>query len=422
MRQDIDLIVPALLVPILVGIVAMGVSTDSFPVNSVLLQKVKVPCQPGSALPSLTLDQNGNPMISWVDSDKDGYAVLRFSKWQQNHWSPQKEIIRGNTWFVNWADFPTMAVLDDGTLAVHWLDKISSDTYAYGIKIALSRDDGETWTDPIIPHSDRSPSEHGFLSLKSAGDRFHLSWLDGRETLKGKPMTLRSRFLSGDGSMSEEILLDESVCDCCPVDAVVGESGAMTFYRDRDHMEVRDIAWIQQSEDRGLPEVSGLLHNDQWIQPGCPVNGPAVSGNPDRWAALWYTESESMAPDGKGVVLLRNGGASSNVRGSNHSPIRVDEGAPLGRVDICDWDDGDYLICWMEQNGDRAEISVRAWQPGSELTQRWVIAETSAGRKSGFPRIIRIPGTSQALVAYTRFDEENRSYVETVLIDDWLSN
>lgn len=414
MRQGIDLPVLALLLPIAIAVIIGIGSVDQDGDRSVMLKRIEVPCLPGGALPSLTLNQSGNPLISWVDREQDGTAVLKFAEWQGDRWSPPREIVRGKTWFVNWADYPTMAVLEDGTLAVHWLDKISSDTYAYGIKIALSRDGGATWSDPLVPHTDISPAEHGFLSLKPMGDRFHLAWLDGRETLKGKPMTLRSRFLAADGSMSEEILLDDSVCDCCPVDAIVGEEGAVTFYRDRDHMEVRDIAWIQQAKADGKPVSSSLVHEDQWIQPGCPVNGPAVSGDSEDWVAVWYTESESMTAEDRGAVFLRSMESSEGQYGAVQ---RIDSGNPLGRVDVCQGADGQYLVCWLEQAGDKAQVSVRAWEKGSLTSSRWVVAETLPDRISGFPRIVPIPGTSQVLVAYTAFDEGNRSRVETVLLN-----
>ena len=414
MRQGIDLGVSAIGLPMLLVVILWSMDVDPKGSAAVQVGRVEVPCLSGGALPSLTLNHQGNPLISWVDREQDGVAILRFSEWQENGWSPPREIVRGTTWFVNWADYPTMAVLDDGTLAVHWLDKISSETYAYGIKIALSTDGGETWSDPVIPHSDRSPSEHGFLSLKPMGDRFHLAWLDGRETLNGKPMTLRSRYLSADGSMSKEILLDDSVCDCCPVDAVVGEQGAVTFYRDRDHMEVRDIAWIQQEKENGTPVSSSLVHDDQWIQPGCPVNGPAVSGDASRWVSVWYTESSSMTAEDRGAVFLRSMELPEGKYGEVH---RIDAGNPLGRVDVCQSEDGRFLICWLEEVGGRAQVSVRAWQPGSLTESRWVVAETSPGRRSGFPQILSIPGKNQALVAYTTFDEGNQSRVETVLLD-----
>ena len=418
MRQGIDLLISSLWIPIFVAIIVWSFGADQDEARSVKIQQVEVPCLPGGALPSLTLNHSGIPLISWVDREADGTAVLKFAKWQGNEWSPPREIVRGKTWFVNWADYPTMAVLDDGTLAVHWLDKISSDTYAYGIKISLSRDGGETWSDPVIPHSDRSPSEHGFLSLKSVGERFHLAWLDGRETLKGKPMTLRSRFLSADGTMSDEILLDESVCDCCPVDAVVGKDSVVTFYRDRDHMEVRDIAWIEQGASDGKPVSSSLVHDDQWIQPGCPVNGPAVAGDSGQWVAVWYTESESMTVKDRGAVFLRSMDTAEGRYGKVH---RIDAGNPLGRVEVCQGTDDRFLICWMEEMDGKAEVSVRPWKLGSLTENRWVVAETSAGRKRGFPQIVQIPGTQQALVAYTVFDEGNLSRVETAWLN-WGEN
>ena len=412
MLQGFDSVMPAIWLSLLIWLITGWVTIEPRPVSPQMPESVQVPCEIGAALPSLTIDEKGQPLVSWVDRMSDGTAAIRFSRWGKQGWSAAKEVVRGNTWFVNWADFPTISVLNDGTMAVHWLDKISSDTYAYGIKVSLSGDRGESWSPAIIPHTDRSPSEHGFLSMKSLGDRFHLSWLDGRETLSGKPMTLRSRFLDRSGKLSEEILLDDSVCDCCPVDAVVGKDHALTFYRDRDHMEVRDIAWVRQGVKAGDPESSALLHGDGWVQPGCPVNGPAVAGNPQRWAAAWYTESDLMAPEGNGAVLLRGGGSHSSQAAPVH---RIDAGQPLGRVDLCELPNGDYLISWLEQRGDRAQISLRYWKPGSKPGVRWVVAETSAGRKSGFPKIIPIPGTSQIIVAFTTFDKENRSRVETVL-------
>ncbi|MAJ29487.1 hypothetical protein CBD41_09585 [bacterium TMED181] len=404
----------AIWISLVIWFVSGWITTEPKRVSMRTPVSVQIPCEPGAALPSLTVDEKGQPLISWVDRTSDGVAVIRFSRWENQGWSAPKEVVRGDTWFVNWADFPTMSVLNDGTMAVHWLDKISSDTYAYGIKISLSGDRGESWSPAIIPHTDRSPSEHGFLSMKSLGDRFHLAWLDGRETLNGKPMTLRSRFLDRSGALSEEVLLDDSVCDCCPVDAVVGADQALTFYRDRDYMEVRDIAWIRQGVTDGDPDNAALLHGDGWVQPGCPVNGPAVAGDPQSWAAAWYTESDSMAPEGEGAVLLRGGGLESDSSAPVH---RIDAGKPLGRVDLCELPNGDYLVSWLEQREGRAQVSLRYWKPGSKPGVRWVVAETSAGRKSGFPKIMPIPESSQALVAFTAFDEENRSRVETVLID-----
>ena len=75
----------------------------------------------------------------------------------------------------------------------------------------------------------------------------------------------------------------------------------------------------------------------------------------------------------------------------------------------------------MEEVDGKAEVSVRSWKLGSLTENRWVVAETSAGRKSGFPQIVQIPGTQQALVAFTVFDEGNLSRVETAWLN-WGQN
>ena len=41
--------------------------------------------------------------------------------------------------FVNWADFPSLVVLDGGRLAAHWLQRNGSGTYAYGVRIRNRR-------------------------------------------------------------------------------------------------------------------------------------------------------------------------------------------------------------------------------------------------------------------------------------------
>ena len=56
--------------------------------------------------------------------------------------------------------------------------------YSYDVRVAWSRDAGETWSDPITPHDDGTLTEHGFVSMvPERGDQVSLVWLDGRETV-----------------------------------------------------------------------------------------------------------------------------------------------------------------------------------------------------------------------------------------------
>ena len=411
MQQVIKRNLSLLIFVIFVAWLGLGFPTNKQGVQSPVISasQLTVPCEPGAALPNLTLNEDGTQAIlSWVQRNSEGVSSLMISEFvMKSGWTQPEEVVSGDTWFVNWADFPSVSVLDDGTRAVHWLDKISADTYAYGIKVSIKKKDG-IWSEPVIPHSDISPAEHGFLAMRSLGDRFYLTWLDGRETLSGKPMTLRATTIDADGTVAEDYLLDDSVCDCCPVDALVSEDEAVVFYRDRDHLGVRDIAWLKDPRISTTSDDSGLIHEDNWILPGCPVNGPAVAGNPDQWATAWYTEADRIddSEGGAGAVLLRESGKDAR----DDQVYRLDRGNPLGRVDIISLRDGSYVVSWLEKSGASAEILLRHWVPGSEPGETISIGITKASRESGFPKLILVENL--LMVAYTAFDENGTSMIK----------
>src|SRR6185312_6462346 len=101
-------------------------------------------------------------------------------------WSAARTIRSGRDFFVNWADFPSVKVLDANRLAVHWLQRAGRGSYAYGVRIAQSGDGGRTWSAPIMPHRDSSPQEHGFVAMWNDGGKRseeHTSELQSRSDL-----------------------------------------------------------------------------------------------------------------------------------------------------------------------------------------------------------------------------------------------
>jgi hypothetical protein len=139
---------------------------------------------------------------------------------------------RRRNWFVNWADFPSMVALPDGSLAAHWLVKSGTGTYAYDINISRSFDGGKTWGKPFVPHRDGTQTEHGFVTMFAARDgSLAAVWLDGRE-MKGHEtghghgnMTLRYVKIKRDGALADEAVLDAKVCECCQTSAAMTGDG-----------------------------------------------------------------------------------------------------------------------------------------------------------------------------------------------------
>ncbi|MGH7445651.1 MAG: exo-alpha-sialidase, partial [Longimicrobiales bacterium] len=102
---------------------------------------IPTPAAPGSGEPNLSTAPDGSVLLSWVEA-ADGGQALRFAVLGDSGWNEPRTIARGTDWFVNWADFPSLIQLHDGTLAAHWLQRSGDGTYAYGVRIARSQDGG----------------------------------------------------------------------------------------------------------------------------------------------------------------------------------------------------------------------------------------------------------------------------------------
>ena len=156
--------------------------------------------------------------------------------------------------------------------------------------------------------------------------------------------------------------------------------GLVAAWRDRSLEEIRNIAVARGSgEYWTAPEP---LADDGWMIPGCPVNGPQLATHEDSMlAAAWFTGA-----GGEPQVYA----AFSTDGGESFGPrIRVDEGLPLGRVDIATLDDGSAIVAWLETSGNAPRIQLRRVRPDGVLDDPVTVSETGGARSSGFPRIVR---------------------------------
>jgi len=291
---------------------------------------------------------------------------------------------------VNWADFPSVAVLD-GTLAAHWLERTSADTYAYDVLLAVSSDGGRTWPPPVRPHRDETRTEHGFVSLVPRSGGFDVFWLDGRryaEDGRDAATQLRHARWSA-GEMGPETVLDDRVCDCCQTDAVDTGDGPLVVYRDRSADEIRDISLVRM--DGVTWSGPTTVSPDHWRIEGCPVNGPAAAARGSSVAVAWFTR----ASDEPRVLVA----FSRDSGGTLSEPLRLDADGALGRVDVAWLDDDRVIVTWLAGRGTDAAIVVRAVRPTGPAGPAIEIARTSADRASGFPRLA--VSDDSAFVAWT---------------------
>jgi len=353
------------------------------------LRELATPAVPGSGEPNLAAGPDGSVYLSWIEPLPDSGHALRFAAREPGGaWTEPRTIAQGRGWFVNWADFPAVLAFADGALAAHWLQRNGTGTYAYEVRLALSRDGGRTWSAGTVPHRDGTATEHGFVSLFPwDGERAGLVWLDGRKTgghgahegTAPGAMALMQTTVAADGALGPEVVLDPRVCDCCQTSAARAGDALVVAYRDRSAEEVRDVATVRYVGGRWSDPA--IVAADGWVINGCPVNGPAIAADGARVAVAWFS-----APEEKGRVQVA---FSSDSGASYGAPVRVDDGRPIGRVDVVLLTDGDALVSWIEQAAPGAEVRVRTVAPSGRRGPALTVAPSSEARSSGFPRLER---------------------------------
>ncbi|MGK0204703.1 MAG: hypothetical protein ACI9S9_003788 [Planctomycetota bacterium] len=342
------------------------------------------PAAAKSSLPNLAVTSDGRAMLSWVEPAGKGHS-LRFATRDKKGWSKPKEIARGDRWFVNWADFPSVAALPGGRMAAHWMVKSAEGTYDYDVHIAQSSDGGDTWSKSLVPHLDGKKAEHGFVSLLPANDgALSAVWLDGREMKGGHDghgrgaMTLRYVEILGDGKLRKPAMLDARVCECCQTSATMTDAGPVVVYRDRSQGEVRDIGVVRRVD--GVWTKPVLVCRDGWNIAGCPVNGPSVAASGKHVAVAWFTAAESQSR--VKLALSHDAGASFG------DPIMIDKGNPVGRVEVVMRNDGQVFICWLTHVEGAGAIRTRSIAPDGTLRPAVTIAPSGTGRRNGFPQMV----------------------------------
>ena len=378
-----------------------------------MIRPIESPVLGDSREPEMNSTSDGRIILSWVERISESRYALRMSIRDRTAWSGTRTVSEGANWFVNWADFPSVIALPNGALAAHWLVKSGDQTYAYDVNVAVSND-GKTWGKPIIPHSDKTQTEHGFVSLVPSPDgSLGVIWLDGRN-MKGmkhgdedKPlpvsMTLRYAVIDKNGKLTDDAILDDRVCECCQTSATTTSEGVIAVYRDRSESEVRDISVVKLSGDKWSKPRQ--VNADNWKINGCPVNGPSVAAQGSDVAVAWYT--------GAGGTPHVNVSFSNDAGTTFGPPIQVDDGEIQGRVDVLLLPDKSALVCWLSGTPEGGEIRVRRVKPDGSKGPASLLTKTDISRSSGFPRMARLG--REVYFAWTEFGKP--STVRTAVTD-----
>ena len=337
---------------------------------------VQTPTNKNSLAPNLCSFGN-HFALSWIERNTDGEARLQMATWNGSEFDEIRLIAKSKGMFANWADIPSLVEAPSGDLYAHWLNRISNETYAYGIQIERSIDHGKSWQSLGWLHNDTSATEHGFVSLIPENRHVRAFWLDGRQMKKptGK-MMLRTAILDGNEIESEN-MLDDDVCTCCPTGAIQLPSGSAVVYRDRLPKEIRDISLVHLKNDAW--SKPSRIQKDNWVMPGCPVNGPSIATNGNIIAVSRFTVIKNKA---KIILRLFKDGQTESGK-----EIILDENIPVGRCTTVCSKDAVYNI-WIGVDKKQTVLRMAEVSLSGKIKRKITLVPIDKDRSSGMPRAI----------------------------------
>jgi len=338
--------------------------------------------------------------MSWLTNIDSSNYSLQYAHYNGKTWNSPQTIASDSSWFVNWADFPSITTNSSGMIAAHWLNKKTGGPYSYDVNVSLT-DSAKRWSPPITPHDDGTASEHGFVSIVPwNGNSFLMVWLDGRRTANRpdeayyditKAMTLRGAIITAEGKIRNRFLIDDAVCDCCQTSLTKTPTGAVVAYRNRTDDEVRDI-YISRFDGDSWSSPQAV-HQDNWEIGACPVNGPKVLAHNSTVAVAWHT---GATPTASAKVAI-----SSNSGRTFDSPVTLNNKESIGRVDAA-INGNKLFVSWMESGDKNAHLQLASINRTSKKITTRTNSAVSESRKSGFPQMELLG--NQLFFAWTNVD------------------
>ncbi len=347
---------------------------------------IPTPAGAGSGMYSMTSDAQGHVYLSWIESTGDKGHELQFSRLDGERWSPPRTIARGQNWFVNWADKPSVVAMPDGSLAAHWLVNNGSKkgAYGYGLRIAHSRDAGHTWREVFSAGTNNTKGYSGFVTFLPGTQGLLAAYLTPKGTSpadeEAHMMTLSQATFGPDSALQSQGVIDPDACSCCTTTVAQTARGPIIAYRDHQFGEIRDISIVRQINGRWTAPQT--VHRDGWRINGCPTNGPVLAANGNRVAAAWFT----AANDQPHVKVAFSGSAGEQF----DAPTIVDSGRPVGWPAIVLLEDGAAVVSWLESTGGGGgEVRMRRVESDGGMHPPIVLTTAAGGRSTGIPQMVR---------------------------------
>ncbi|MEM9991302.1 MAG: TonB-dependent receptor, partial [Bacteroidota bacterium] len=313
---------------------------------------------------------------TWLEEKGDAASRMQYAIWKGKKWSSPKVFSTADArWVTNEVDAPQLAKFpNSNTLVRTWMKGSSRfNPYDQDLFIELSDNGGKTWYKQFSPYR-RTEEVSAFYGncrlLPLSNGRMLAIWLDGRDTKyehktngrmlpkPGSHYSLRSLEFDEEGRFYELDVVDEKILGLCPFDAIVTSEGIVNVYRDENN----DININRYENGQwGTPKT---LTNENWYLPNT-IEAPAADAQEEQVAIAWYTNPRNRA---QVKLSFSDDGGRTFTRAT-----RVDEGKPIGKVDVIWKDAATVTAAWVEQREAAAQIVVANYTFYGQLVSKQYI-------------------------------------------------
>lgn len=172
------------------------------------------------------------------------------------------------------------------------------------IHFTVSKDGGNTWSQPQPIHTDLTPNTiRGFFDATiMANDELAVVFL---KDIPGQKHQRDLRIVTTvNGVPQDERVIDPFVCDCCNLGLLTDAEGNLHVYYRENQDDLRDIAKMVSKDNGQTFSGQSWVHRDNWIVRACPHNGPQAIRHGNTNLIVYYSGKE----DESGIRLVNQNG------------------------------------------------------------------------------------------------------------------
>jgi len=209
--------------------------------------------QSHQSVPRIAVASNNTVYAVWADHRDERYTKQIRIAWSRDGENFSRSVrIDPHKGEPNWhANYPDIAINDEGRIFVTWLDRIDSGSYAnvYG---SYSDDGGHTWSPMLLINDDGIHyRQHEYLRCVMHGDDVYITWQDNRGDKQYRPYLSISH--DGGETFSTNYALSDDLEQYnsreWPSPAVDDAGNLYVSWRDK--RTGSDEIWFTRSEDGG---------------------------------------------------------------------------------------------------------------------------------------------------------------------------